>query len=146
VKDTLLDTLQSDIVGDVAGEDDSAKVMTEMLETFVTNTKEDTLDKDIAAGQEVVDLVNASKNNANNELVLKGTTTEEKQADADEIVKTIANSQVVVDMLVAEDSSVKTMTQGLKGNDVNLLLNSIEKNETLTDTEKTALAKLFVAQ
>ena len=146
VKDTLLDTLQSDIVGDVAGEDDSAKVMTEMLETFVTNTREDTLDKDIAAGQEVVDLVNASKNNANNELVLEGTTTEEKQADADEIVKTIANSQVVVDMLVAEDSSVKTMTQGLKGNDVNLLLNSIEKNETLTDTEKTALAKLFVAQ
>lgn len=146
VKDTLLDTLQSDIVGDIAGEDDSAKVMTEMLETFITNTKEDTLEKDIAAGQEVVDLVNASKNNANNELVLEGITTAEKQAEADEIVKTIANSQVVVDMLVAEDSSVKTMTQGLKGSDVNLLLNSIENNETLTGPEKEALAKLFLAQ
>ncbi len=146
VKDTLLDTLQSDIVGDVAGEDDSAKVMTEMLETFITNTKEDTLEKDIAAGQEVVDLVNASKNNANSELVLEGTTTEEKQADADEIVKTIANSQVVVNMLIAEDSSVKTMTQSLKGEDVNLLLNSIENNETLTGPEKEALAKLFMAQ
>ena len=61
-------------------------------------------------------------------------------------MKTIADSRVVVDMLIDENTSVKPMTQNLKGQDVNLLLNSIENNETLTDIEKEALAKLFVAQ
>ena len=145
VKETIKETLSSDIVSKVLGEDTTGtvEVLTDMLGSFIDGTSKETIDQDIAAGQEIINIVDSVVNNQN-ELVLEGTTTEEKQAKADEILETIAGSDVVMDMLADENNTaVKDIAQSLTGEDANLLIGSIETNENLTAEQKQVLANLF---
>ncbi len=149
VKQTIKDTISSDIISQVAGDDKTTQVMTDMLNNFIDNTTSETLQKDIAAGQEIVNLVNTAQNSTNKEFVLVGenATQEEKEQKADEIVNTLAGSQTVMDMLVnPETSAAKEVTQTLTGSDIDILKNSIETNQNLDQAQKLALLEMFTSQ
>jgi hypothetical protein len=61
---------------------------------------------------------------------LEGTTTEEKQAKADEILETIADSTVVMDMIANNDNqAVKDIAQSITGEDAQILVDSISSND-----------------
>ena len=146
VKETIKETLSSDIVNQIVGEDTTGtvEVLTDMLDSFIDGTSAETIEKDIAAGQEIVNIVNAAVNNDNKEIVLEGTTEAEKQEKANEILETIAGSDVVMDMLAdANNTAVKEIAQSIKGDDAELLIGSIDSNQTLTAEQKAILNSLF---
>ena len=63
---------------------------------------------------------------------------------ANEILETIAGSDVVMDMLAdANNTAVKEIAQSIKGDDAELLIGSIDSNQTLTAEQKAILNSLF---
>lgn len=144
VKDTIKDALTSDIVTQIAGNSQTTEVLTDMLGSFIDGTSKDTIEKDIAAGQEIINIVDAAMNSENKELVLEGSTPAEKQAKADEILETIADSTVVMDMIESADNqAVKDIAQSITGSDAQILVDSISTNENLTPEQKAILNGLF---
>ena len=123
---TINNILGSDIVKDMVGSDAVVDAMTDMLDTLVndTNTQEE-LEKAISSGQEIVNLVNNSKNNDSG-LVLDGETDAEKTANAETIIENIANSNVVMGLLQesasTEGSAISEVMNGL-GGDTEILNN-----------------------
>jgi hypothetical protein len=60
------------------------------------------------------------------------------------ILETIADLKVVMDMLADENNTaVKEIAQSLQGEDAELLIGSINTNETLTAEQKAILNSLF---
>ena len=144
VKETIKDALSSNIVSQITGGNQTTEVLTDMLDSFINGTSKDTIEKDIAAGQEIINIVDTAMNSENKELVLEGNTTEEKQAKADEILETIADSNVVMGMIQdADNQAVKDIAQSITGEDAQLLVNSISTNENLTPEQKAILNGLF---
>jgi hypothetical protein len=68
----------------------------------------------------------------------------EKQAKADEILETIADSTVVMDMIANNNNqAVKDIAQSITGEDAQILVDSISSNENLTPEQKVILGGLF---
>ena len=144
VKGTIKDALASDIVTQITGSSQTTEVLTDMLDSFIDGTSKETIEKDIAAGQEILNIVDTAMNSENKELVLEGTTTEEKQEKANEILETIADSTVVMDMIANNDNqAVKDVAQSITGSDAQILIDSISSNENLTPEQKAILGGLF---
>ncbi len=147
-KDMIADILEKDLVSDVAGEgnQDTAGVMTDMLETFVTSDKvnSETIDDDIVAGNQILDIVDSVKNNGG-DLGL-GETEEEKKTAADEIVSNLTGSAGMMELIKnsteAESSAITSFTENVKPEDKTVLLESINGAEISTE-EKDALKALF---
>ena len=148
IKNTVSNIISDNIIGNLIGEEnqDTAEVFTDMLDTFLENTNSSTIVDDLAAGQEIVNIVNDAKNNDNKlVLVAAGATDEEKQSKADEIVGAMAKSNAIMTMLETankEGTSLKNITTGIEG-DVSFIQNSILENTTLTTTQKIMLSELF---
>lgn len=141
VKDTINNILENDAVKDMLGTDNSVQVVTDLLDGFVNNTAtNEDVDKAIVAGQEIVNLVNNSKNGG--ELKLSGETETEKIASANKIVENIASSEVVMDLIDAQNSSLAGVSSDL-GGDSDILKSAIDTNTNLTTEQKTILNKLF---
>ena len=144
VKETIKDALASDIVTQITGSNQTTEVLTDMLDSFIDGTSKETIEKDIAAGQEIINIVDTAMNSENKELVLEGTTTEEKQEKANEILETIADSDVVMGMIAnADNQAVKDVAQSITGSDAQILIDSISSNENLTPEQKAILGGLF---
>lgn len=147
-KEMIADILAKDIVNDVAGEgnQDTAGVMTDMLETFVNSDKvtADTIDDDIVAGNQILNIVDSVKNNEG-DLGL-GETEEEKQAAADQIVSNLTGSAGMMELIQnsteAESSAITSFTENVSAGDKAVLLQSINSAE-ISQAEKDALKALF---
>ena len=147
-KEMIADILAKDIVNDVAGEgnQDTAGVMTDMLEIFVNSDKvtADTIDDDIVAGNQILNIVDSVKNN-DGDLGL-GETEEEKQAAADQIVSNLTGSAGMMELIQnsteAESSAITSFTENVSASDKEVLLQSINSAE-ISQTEKDALKALF---
>lgn len=147
-KGMIADILEKDLVSDVAGEanQDTANVMTDMLETFVTSDKVNsgTIEDDIVAGNQILDIVDSVKNNGG-DLGL-GETEEEKKTAADEIVGNLTGSAGMMELIKnsteAESSAITSFTENVKSEDKTVLLESINSAE-ISAEEKDILKALF---
>ena len=149
VKDSIASVLEKDIISNVVGDEnaDTVGVMTDVLEKLVTSDKvnSDTIDNDIAAGEQIVNIVNNVKNNEG-KLNL-GETAEEKQASADKIIEDLTASEGVMELLSdsaenEQGSAITDFTKEVSAEDKAVLLESINKLED-SDPNKQTLKKLF---
>ena len=141
-KNTINDIIDSDAITNMLGNNQAANVLTDMVSTIVNSAESDKdIDDAIAAGQEIVNLVNDSKNGG--ELKLSGSTQAEKEAAADKIVENIAGSDIVMDLLNGSGSSAQGVAKNL-GGDAQILKDAISSNQNITNDQRAILNKLFV--
>ena len=145
-KQTLQAIVNSDAVSELVGDNEAGNILTDVLNAYLdptTGTTEETLDADIKAGQEIVNIANSSI--SGDGLVLEGTTDAEKKADAKQKIEAIAGSGVMMDLLEDasndESSSLKGAVDDL-GGDVDILKSSINE-ANISDEDKAVLSKLF---
>lgn len=147
-KEMIADILNKDVIQNVVGEEnqDTAGVMTDMLETFVTSDKvtADTIDDDIVAGNQILSIVDSVKNNGG-DLGL-GETQDEKQASADQIIDNLTGSAGMMELITtstsADSSAITNFTEQVSADDKLVLEQSINNAEISTE-EKDALKALF---
>lgn len=148
IKNTVIDLINSDVIGNLVpeGQEQTAEVLTSMLETFVTNTTSDTIEQDITAAEEIINIVTTVQNNSGN-LVL-GETDEEKQQSANAIVENLANSNAVMIVLetaseaASDTSAIKDVILSL-GGDVSYVQSAIQENTNISAESRNILQSLF---
>lgn len=116
---------------------ETAAVMTDMLETLMTSdsVNSSTVDNDIKAGNQIVNIVNAAENNGGN----MGLTEE----SADQMVADLTGSAAIMEM-ISDDSkneAVSGYAENISTEDKAAIENSINKLED--EEDKAALKKLF---
>lgn len=157
VKDTFVTILEKDVIDKFIPDEysDTADVVKDMVSEFMDKTTEETLANDIAAGKEILNIVNNSVNNGTFSLEDDNLTKEEK---AEEIINTLTNSSAIMNVIeTAANNEIATntlsnMAQNLSGDDVEILKNTISNLQTANEdaeqqakneANKEALMKLF---
>lgn len=148
MKDTIKDLIGSDIVDELVPEEykETASAVTEMFGTFIDEITPEKIEQDIAAADEIINIINVSQNHGGN-LTL-GETEEEKKQAANNLVETIANSSAVMAVVDAvntstDASAIKDVVNSL-GGDVTYIQDALESEELNISAEaKDALANLF---
>lgn len=148
-KEIVADLIEKDIITDMVGEKDkdTAEVLSDVLETFVTSEKvtNETIDTDIQAGQRVVDVVNGVKNNGGD--IGLGEGEEERKAAADSLVADLVASEGMMETLAesansTDGSAITDFTKNVKAEDKATINESINSSNT-SDANKEILKKLF---
>ena len=139
-KDAVSGMLDKGLINEVVSDDDTASVLTEVLNPLVKSDKVDdsTIDNDIAAGQQIVDIVDAVKNNGG-DLGL-GESETERDAAADAIIKNLLASEAMMNSLSTSvqegsGSTVVRFTQNVSAKDKTNLANSIKDVNTTTENK-----------
>ncbi len=141
LKDTITTIVNSDAVTELVGNNQSAEILTDMLDTFVSDLQtEEDVDNAIVAGQEIVNIVNDSING--NDFTIAGETQEEKEQKADEILENITKSEAIMDLIDDQNSSIAGVASSL-GGDAQILKDRIDGNENISEENKVILNKLF---
>lgn len=143
VRNTVKEILNSDTISQIVGENKEAQVLTDMLDTLIDCKDKDEIRAGIKAGQEIVNIVNNNKNSDG--LVLEGTTTEEKQENAKQVIENIAGSNLVMDLLEDaasdDESAIKQITSTI-GGDSEILKDAIG-SANISEENKAILNRLF---
>lgn len=144
MKQTIKDALDNNIIENLFAEDNKtdAKVLSSILNSFVTseNAKVDTLNNDITAMQQVVDMTSAVRNNTS---LLP---TENTQEYADELINDFVNSKLTLEVLQKANSGeegyseIKNVTTMANTNEKTCLKNSIEQTIEDSETQKLLFA------
>lgn len=148
MKDTIKDLIGSDIVDELVPEEykETASAVTEMFGTFIDEITPEKIEQDIAAADEIINIINVSQNHGGN-LTL-GETEEEKKQAANNLIETIANSSAVMAVVDAvntntDASAIKDVVNSL-GGDVTYIQDALESEDLNIPAEaKDALANLF---
>lgn len=148
MKDTIKDLISSDIIDELVPEEykETASAVTEMFGTFIDEITPEKIEQDIAAADEIINIINVSQNHGGN-LTL-GETEEEKKHAANNLVETIANSSAVMAVVDAvntstDASAIKDVVNNL-GGDVTYIQDALASEELNIPAEaKDALANLF---
>lgn len=157
VKDTFVTILEKDVIDKFIPPEhaETVAVVKDMVNEFMDKTTTETLQEDIAAGKEILNIVNNSVNSGTFSLEDDNLTKEQK---AEEIVNTLTNSTAVMTVIeTAANNSIATntlanMAQNLGGEDVEILKNTISNLQTASENaeeqaqneaNKEALMKLF---
>lgn len=148
MKDTIKDLINSDIVDELVPEEykETASAVTEMFGTFIDEITPEKIEQDIAAADEIINIINVSQNHGGN--LSLGETEEEKKQAANNLVETIANSSAVMAVVDAvntstDASAIKDVVNNL-GGDVTYIQDALESEELNIPAEaKDALANLF---
>lgn len=143
VKKTVQTIINSDIVQDLVGSDESgvAGVLTDLVGSFLENTNSETINKDIAAGEHIVNIVVNSNNNGS---IFNSDTPVSDQAKV--IVEELSNSKAVMDVINAANSNNNEVINQMvdkvvKEEDKEVLAESINKLED--EEHRAALNKFF---
>lgn len=147
-KGIIADILKKDMIDEMVGDEnqDTAGVLTDMLETIVTSDKVNgsTIEDDITAGNQILNIVDNVKNNGGN-LNLGETETEKKQS-ADKIVADLSSSDGMMELIEnstnEENSAITNFTKNVSTTDKATLAESIEDAE-ISIEKKNALKALF---
>lgn len=148
MKDTIKDLISSDIVDELVPEEykETASAVTEMFGTFIDEITPEKIEQDIAAADEIINIINVSQNHGGN--LSLGETEEEKKQAANNLVETIANSSAVMAVVDAvntntDASAIKDVVNSL-GGDVTYIQDALESEDLNIPAEaKDALANLF---
>ncbi len=143
VRNTVKEILKSDTISQMVGENKEAQVLTDMLDALIDCKDKDEIRSGIKAGQEIVNIVNDSKNSGG--LVLSGTTPEEKKENAKQVIENIAGSNLVMGLLEGaasdDQSAIKQITSTV-GGDAEILKGTIS-GANISEENKAILNKLF---
>ncbi len=148
MKDSIKDLISSDIVDELVPEEykETASAVTEMFGTFIDEITPEKIEQDIAAADEIINIINVSQNHGGN--LSLGETEEEKKQAANNLVETIANSSAVMAVVDAvntstDASAIKDVVNSL-GGDVTYIQDALESEDLNIPAEaKDALANLF---
>ena len=148
MKDTIKDLISSDIIDELVPEEykETASAVTEMFGTFIDEITPEKIEQDIAAADEIINIINVSQNHGGN--LSLGETEEEKKQAANNLVETIANSSAVMAVVDAvntstDASAIKDVVNSL-GGDVTYIQDALESEDLNIPAEaKDALANLF---
>lgn len=148
MKDTIKDLINSDIVDELVPEEykETASAVTEMFGTFIDEITPEKIEQDIAAADEIINIINVSQNHGGN--LSLGETEEEKKQAANNLVETIANSSAVMAVVDAvntstDASAIKDVVNNL-GGDVTYIQDALASEDLNIPAEaKDALANLF---
>ena len=148
MKDTIKDLISSDIIDELVPEEykETASAITEMFGTFIDEITPEKIEQDIAAADEIINIINVSQNHGGN--LSLGETEEEKKQAANNLVETIANSSAVMAVVDAvntstDASAIKDVVNSL-GGDVTYIQDALESEDLNIPAEaKDALANLF---
>ena len=148
MKDSIKDLIGSDIVDELVPEEykETASAVTEMFGTFIDEITPEKIEQDIAAADEIINIINVSQNHGGN--LSLGETEEEKKQAANNLVETIANSSAVMAVVDAvntstDASAIKDVVNNL-GGDVTYIQDALESEDLNIPAEaKDALANLF---
>ena len=148
MKDTIKDLIGSDIVDELVPEEykETASAVTEMFGTFIDEITPEKIEQDIAAADEIINIINVSQNHGGN--LSLGETEEEKKQAANNLVETIANSSAVMAVVDAvntstDASAIKDVVNNL-GGDVTYIQDALASEDLNIPAEaKDALANLF---
>lgn len=148
MKDSIKDLIGSDIVDELVPEEykETASAVTEMFGTFIDEITPEKIEQDIAAADEIINIINVSQNHGGN-LTL-GETDEEKKQAANNLVETIANSSAVMAVVDAANtntdaSAIKDVVNSL-GGDVTYIQDALKSEDLNIPAEaKDALVNLF---
>lgn len=148
MKDSIKDLIGSDIVDELVPEEykETASAVTEMFGTFIDEITPEKIEQDIAAADEIINIINVSQNHGGN--LSLGETEEEKKQAANNLVETIANSSAVMAVVDAvntstDASAIKDVVNSL-GGDVTYIQDALESEDLNIPAEaKDALANLF---
>lgn len=120
-KNVIANMIQSGIIEDVAGENSSTNAVKDILENFVTSDSVNgsTIENDVAAGEKLVNTVN--KINKTGDMGL-GTTTEERNTNADALILDLISSKATMEYLAnscasEEGSPITDSTQSISSAD-----------------------------
>ena len=139
-KSTINEIIESNAIQNMLGDNAAANVLTDMVDTVVNsaNTEAD-IENAIAAGQEIVNIVNDATNGG--KLTLAGETEEEKIVEANAIVEKIASSDIVLE-LINTSSSTQGVAKDL-GGDAEILKQAINTNTNISAGDRLILQMLF---
>ena len=148
MKDSIKDLIGSDIVDELVPEEykETASAVTEMFGTFIDEITPEKIEQDIAAADEIINIINVSQNHGGN--LSLGETEEEKKQAANNLVETIANSSAVIAVVDAvntstDASAIKDVVNNL-GGDVTYIQDALASEDLNIPAEaKDALANLF---
>ncbi len=148
MKDTIKDLISSDIIDELVPEEykETASAITEMFGTFIDEITPEKIEQDIAAADEIINIINVSQNHGGN--LSLGETEEEKKQAANNLVETIANSSAVMAVVDAvntstDTSAIKDVVNNL-GGDVTYIQDALASEDLNIPAEaKDALANLF---
>lgn len=147
-KEVIADMIEKDIVNEFVGEgnENAADAITDIFETFVKNENvtKDTIDNDIAAAEQVVNVVNNVKNNGGD--IKLGETEEDRNAAADKMIEDITSSKAMMETLKTstdtEGSAITDFTKNIDDDDKTTLENRINAAD-ISAEDKEILSKLF---
>lgn len=157
VKDTFVTILEKDVIEKFIPDEysETIVVVKDMVNSFMLNTSKETLKTDIAAGKEIINIVNTSVNNGTFSLEDEKLSKKQK---AEQIIEKLTNSSAimsVVETAVNEENvtnTLKDMAQTISGEDVEILKTAIsdysverddEEEQAKLEANKEALMKLF---
>ena len=159
IKDTIKQAVNAGVLNDLVGDEKKADVFKDMINEVLDNTTEETLDKDLLAGQVIVDIIANQATGESSGSILDGygnaedpTITEKDKADV--LVETITASDTIMNVMKNEAdkvdsgsaSAVQDYINGLSTSDKSAISESIKGMNPADETEKTkqeTLAKLF---
>lgn len=156
-KETLKDIINKNVIEGFIPEEytDTIDVVKDMVVSFIDNTNTETIKEDIAAGKEIINIVNISVNSGEFSLIDDLLTKEQK---AEEIVKILTNSDAIMKVIdIANDqenssNELQQMAKNIEGEDINILKEAIRnfnieneevEEQTKLAANKSALMKLF---
>ena len=149
VKETIELAIKNGAFNSLIGDNEKADVYNDLILNVLENTDKTSIDKDLLAGQVIVDIINSPKTEQSSVLDNYGNSETTKEDKADVMIETLVASDTIMDVLKNEadkveneqDSQVKEYINNLDESDKNLLKSSIDK---IQDGEKKAtLKKLF---
>lgn len=158
-KDTIKDAVNAGVLNDLIGDEKKADIFKDMINEVLDNTNEKTVDKDLRAGQVIVDIISNQDKGEGSGSVLDNygdandpTITEKDKADV--LVETITASDTIMNVMKNEADKVDAETtspvqdyiNGLSENDKLAISESIKDMNPADEAQKTkqeTLAKLF---
>lgn len=140
-KGVLSDMINTGVIEDIAGETGSStEVLIDVLEKFVTSENVDgsTVDKDVAAGEQIVNTVKNIENNGDMGL---GVTEEERDANAEQLILDLISSKAMMELLdesssSAEGSAITDQTKNISGADKSTLSSKISQLSLEAEEER----------
>lgn len=148
VKETIKNAIKDGGLNDLIGDETKAGVFEDLITTVLDNTTAETIDKDILAGQVIVDIIANPKTAEGSILDGYGNEGVSDAEKADVLIETLAESDTVMKVMEAEankgnSSAVKNYIDNLSDSDKELLKSSISNNSTIDSANKETLSKLF---
>lgn len=150
VKNTIKDAIEKGALDSLIEDDSKSEVYEQMILEILEETDATTIDKDLQAGQVVVDIINVKPESGESVLDNYGHAETTQEDKADIIVETLVSSDTIMNVLNNEatkvkggqTSEVKKEINELSDSDKTVLLSAIAKLDN-SDPKKQTLLTLF---